>query len=73
MIDVNVKFQAGKKFPVSVKNSATVNDVLVKAGINPESYSIKVNGRPAELTTTELEGKLITLNESVKGGLYLKR
>jgi len=73
MIDVNVKFSGGKKFAVTVKNSATVGDVLTKAGINPESYSITVNGKPANTDTSELAtasggGKLITLAEAVKGG-----
>ena len=67
MIDVRLKFSTGKPLPISVKNSATVSDVLEKAGVDG-SYTIKVNGATANMETDDLDGKLITLSEKVKGG-----
>lgn len=68
MITTKYKFTNGKTQTVSVKNNATVQDILTKTGIDATGYSVKVNGKPADATTEVTATTLVTFASKIKGG-----
>jgi len=55
---------------VEVTDGSTVNDVIQQSNFRREHQTIMLNGQPAFETAQVSEGDIITMNPSVKGGLY---
>ncbi|MCP3685684.1 MAG: hypothetical protein GY861_23810 [bacterium] len=55
---------------VEVTDGSTVNDVIQQSNFRREHQTIMLNGQPAFETAAVSEGDIITMNPSVKGGLY---
>ncbi len=55
---------------VEVTDGSTVNDVIQQSNFRREHQTIMLNGQPAFETAPVSEGDIITMNPSVKGGLY---
>ena len=52
---------------VALGMSATVNDALNAAGLNPEGFTVTVNGQPAATTSVLNDGASVLLTKNAKG------
>ena len=52
---------------VALGSSATVNDALNAAGLNPDGFTVTVNGQPAAQNSVLNDGASVLLTKNAKG------
>ena len=58
----------GKQKPFTVPTGSTVQDVLLKAGMNPEGMEARVDGNPVrDLNTPLRDGQMVMLHRPIAG------